>query len=112
MGTVTAQYGPESGQDARSSPNFPNWDPPENSWLYWQVTLPPGAGSDMQPTFNVDHDKDGPDTRWYTGVQNGAEFPVSSQNGDPGGHAIYVITTSPIVSGQTYAVTCYWYFPD
>lgn len=50
----------------------------------------------------------GPDKAWYTNVYDDKEILVKSEQGEGGGHALYVGTTSQLPAGlrgdQTYAV--------
>ncbi len=105
MSSVIATYRPQDGQTFRCSINFPHWDSPNGGKLKFDVIAPEGY---PQPVFAIDHDKSGPDTRWYSDLFNGKIIEVNSQNGDPGGHSLYVGTTSDLPSGlngdQSYTV--------
>jgi hypothetical protein len=93
MTTVTATYKPQGSQTFRCSDNFQNWDSPAGGKLKFNVIKPEGY---PDPHFAIDHDKVGPDTRWYSDLYDGRIIEVSSENGDPGEHELYVGTTSSL----------------
>ncbi|MBP2544849.1 hypothetical protein [Acinetobacter guillouiae] len=105
--SVIAYYKPQKDQTFRCSSNFPHWNTPkaDGAKLKFQVIIPEGY---PQPHFSITHDKVGPDKTWYTNVYDGKEILVKSEQGEGGGHALYVGTTSQLPAGlrgdQTYAV--------
>lgn len=109
MGTVDVYYEPQHSQHFRCSDNFPNWHPPSSGYLDVSVET---HGKPGVPVFAFDHDKVGWDTRWYSFKKGGDSFSPTSENGDGGGHAIYLGTQSPVppgvVGSQRYRVTVGW----
>jgi len=95
MTTVTASYSPQSGQSFRCSDNIANWNTPIGGSLKFTIETPEGY---PKPTFAIDHDKTGKDTRWYSNLGDGVIIPVQSENGDPGTHALYIGTLSGLPS--------------
>lgn len=96
MTSMTATYGPQGDQSFRCSADIPGWDTPTGGNLKFTVVVPDGY---PQPTFSIVHDKVGSDKTWYTNISNGAVISVSSGNGGPGGHALYIATTSKLPDG-------------
>ncbi len=117
-GSVRAYYGSEPGQSARSSPNFPDLDIPDNATKIMFTAMDGPAQEDKDVVFNIDHDKVGSDTRWYTGVKSSVPFDPtgcgpgqSGSCGEKGEHALYVITKN-IPSGklETDTYQCMIYY--
>ena len=108
MASITANYGPQDGQEHRSSSNIGDWNAPEGKNIYVEVSP---NGSLPQPTFSIWHDKSwATDTQWWTGLENGESFNPAGQNGDPGKRDdLYIVTTNAhgIDPGSTYEVKFY-----
>jgi len=109
ISSVSVYYQPQHGQSFRCSDNFPNWDTQDGDILYWEIEL--SKGHNAYPIFAINHDKVGSDSRWYTGVTNGACFSNMEQNGGGGCHSLYIGTISPLPQGvkgsDTYTVKAY-----
>lgn len=95
MSSIEATYKPQGNQTFRCSSNIPKWNTPKNGTLRFIVTVPPGY---PEPIFAVTHDKVGADKRWYSHVSNGSQIDINSGAGGPGGHALYIGTTSDITN--------------
>lgn len=113
FGSVDVSYEPQGGQTFRCSENFPDWDFPAAGYLNIQVDT---MGRRGVPVFSFDHEKKGPDTRWYSFKKNGDSFPTESSvpgnGGGSGQQGIYVGTQSPlsvhIGRANTYTVMVSW----
>ena len=108
MTSIEATYEPHSGESFRCSKNFPNWNTPKRGTLKFVVTTPNGY---PQPSFAINHNKFGADTRWYSNLSNEVQINIHSGEGGSGGHALYVGTTSKLPSGfdgsKKYLITVY-----
>ena len=97
MSAITAEYGPQDGQDHRSSNNISGWDTPKGGKLKFEVIVPDGY---PQPTFTIEHDRSNKDDHdWYKNISNNVIVDVNNGTADSGEAKVYIITTSSLQSG-------------